>query len=244
MKPGAYPQFALIRRMRTPQSGQEPSTLTRCRKRMRMPRRRALVLRATVFLVVSSIVVLTASPVLAKGPSQAELEGPGLTSPLLLRPTSQRTIGQALATMVQESGFFDGLYGTGPDSRTTRPPNSKLGPRFTVTYTLGGPAGDSTIVQNLYPYAAPGPVTHIPPDQPFWIDHKTAGGWHVAGAELKHMLIEVGLPRTSLTIKEETNENNGGAHEPTVIYAAVASLFILSAVVKGRRLRRAFRLAS
>lgn len=139
---------------------------------MRARRRRALALRATILLAGFSMAVLTVSPVLAKGPSQAVLEGPGLTSPIPLRPPDQRTIGPALATMVQESGFFGGLNGTGSGYRITRPRNSQLGPRFTVRYTLGGPGEEGIIVQYLYPYATFGPVTHMPSDQPFWIDQK------------------------------------------------------------------------
>ena len=137
---------------------------------------RSPVLPATILLVACSMVVLTASPVFAKGPSQAVLEGPGLTSPVSLRSPGQRTIGPALATMFQESGLFDGLYGTGSGSKVTRPPCSQLGPRFTVTYTLGGPGRDSTIVQYIYPYATPGPVTHIHPDQPL-LDRSKDGWW-------------------------------------------------------------------
>lgn len=133
-------------------------------------------LRVATFLVVCAMVVLTASPVLGKGPSQAVVEGPGLTSPVSLRPPNQRTIGPALATMAQESGFFGGLYGTGPGYRASRPRNTQLGPRFTVRYTLGGLRGESTLVQSLYPYAPSGPVTHMPSDQPFWMDQRPQEG--------------------------------------------------------------------
>jgi hypothetical protein len=88
-------------------------------------------------------------------------------------------------------------------------------------------------------HASLGTVTHIPPDQPFWIDQETAGGWHVAGAELKDMLIEIGLPQTPPNAEERPMGQKGATNAPSVTYIAIAILFIFSALVTGWRLRRA-----
>lgn len=187
---------------------------------------------SVIAALVAGAIVVTASSAFAKGPSQAVIEGPGLSSPVALRPPGQPTIGPALATMVQKSDLFDGLFRTRPDSTFTRPPEWQLGPRYTVTYTLPGPGGASIIVQYIYPYAFPAPVTHMPPDQPFWRNERTAGGWHLAGPALKDMLIEVGLPKYppgSPPERVDASQAETGASFP--IYIAVAMLAIALGIV-------------
>jgi hypothetical protein len=94
------------------------------------PGRRGIV----VALLVAAVVVVTASSGLAKGPSQAVIKGPGLSSPITLLPPGQPTIGSALATMVEESGFLDFAA---PDSLPDRRLPGTLGPRYTpVDYLL------------------------------------------------------------------------------------------------------------
>jgi hypothetical protein len=205
---------------------------------MRTSRGRALVVRASILLIAGSIVVLAASPVLATGPSQAVIKGPGLQSPVSLRAPGEPTIGPALATMVQESGFFAALHGADAAWRH-QSPEGKLGPRYVVTYTLGGSDDSRSIVQYVYPYASAGPVTYMPPGQRTWANDKTTGGWHRADASLKEMLIGVGLPQTPPITRKETSGNKSATDAPTVTYFAVAILIILCAVVTRWLLRRA-----
>jgi hypothetical protein len=143
---------------------------------MQTARGRALVIRTTIVLIVGSFVVLTASPVLAKGPSQAVIEGPGLPSPISLRPPGEPTIGAALATMTQESGFFAALHGADAPWHHQKP-DGELGPRYVVTYSLGAGDNSRSIVQYLYPHASAGPITYMPPGQRTSTHDKTTGGW-------------------------------------------------------------------
>jgi hypothetical protein len=154
---------------------------------------------AIAFFVVLVADLTAMSPANAKaGPSQIVIEGPALSSPVALRDRVEPP-SPALAIIVEETGFYSGLA-NGLSSRN--PPSvfrhrrrGNLGPRYTVTYTLPGP-GTSTVRQYVFPYAAPGPVVHMPPGQQFWSTNATVGGWHVAGARLKTVLIDVGLPET------------------------------------------------
>jgi hypothetical protein len=73
-------------------------------------------------------------------------------------------------------------------------PKGKLGPRYTVTWSVPGPNDTSRIRQALYPYAKPRPVTYMRPNQLFWDGRRTYGGWFLAEPALKRTLVAVGLP--------------------------------------------------
>lgn len=150
----------------------------------------------------AAVMIGSAPAALAKGPSQAIIEGPGMSA-TSLRPAGQRTIGEALATLIQESGFFSTLDGADAPWRHQRPVG-ELGARYVVTYSLGGGDDSASIVQYVYPYAFGGPVTYMPPDQRYWGRETTTGGWHRADAALKGVLAEVGVPRRPSTDALET----------------------------------------
>src|SRR5207302_3297681 len=118
-----------------------------------------------------TLVVLLAALVLpavaaAKGPSKAEVSGPGLGKPLVV--TGAEATGTPLMTLAESAGFFPAVYGQSPDPMVTRP-KGDLGPRYSVVYRVPGPNRTvSTIRQDLYPYAKPFPVSYMNPGQPFW----------------------------------------------------------------------------
>jgi hypothetical protein len=63
---------------------------------------------------------------------------------------------------------------------------------------MPGPNGETDrIVQYVYPYATPTPVTYMEPGQPFFGTERTVGGWLVATAALTESLVEAGLPETA-----------------------------------------------
>jgi hypothetical protein len=63
-----------------------------------------------------------------------------------------------------------------------------------VTYTVPGPYGDSTLRQDLYPYAVKGPASYMTPGQKFWDTQSTPGGWYRGTPDLKRVLVKAGLP--------------------------------------------------
>jgi hypothetical protein len=71
-----------------------------------------------------------------------------------------------------------------------RPPRGDLGPRYTLTYRLEAPGSDDEIVQELYPYADPRPVTYLAPGQVV----NAGGSWFVAHEDLREALVADGLP--------------------------------------------------
>ena len=102
-----------------------------------------------------------------------------------------------LGILASEGGFFAQMYGaTGPGTLKARPKVS-LGPRYEVTYRVPGPDGTSTVQQDLYPYAARGPVSYMSGGQTFWDTQTTRGGWYRGTSSLKQMLVQAGLPATA-----------------------------------------------
>ena len=101
----------------------------------------------------------------------------------------------ALGVLVEDGGFFAQTFGQSPSPLLRQEPGS-LGPRYLVTYTMPGPTL-ATLEQDLYPYAAGGPVTYMRPGQPFWGDQQTVGGWYRGALQLKEMLVRAGLPKAA-----------------------------------------------
>jgi hypothetical protein len=159
---------------------------------------RALVATILVGLAISSTA-------LAKGPSEATLDGPGLESPIefggFWRANGKDR--QPLQPFLEAFGFFPAAFGTAPQpyytTRLPRRPERKLGPRYTVTYVMSetSEGEGQLVVQDLYPYAKPNAVTYMEPGQQFWGRARTQGGWFVArSAAWPQILADAGLPKT------------------------------------------------
>ena len=181
-------------------------------------------------LVLATFAALAASvataPAAAKGPSEASVNGPGLGHSLPVNGDGESGTGTPLGSLAQFSGFFPQVFQQFPDSTTkTRPPGN-LGLRYTVVYRVPGPYGTSTIVQDVYPYAKPLPVTHMRVGQPFWNGSQTHGGWFVSSAALKMTLVKAGL---------SASPPSSGASFPwrwTGIGSAVAAVVLLGLALR------------
>jgi hypothetical protein len=149
----------------------------------------------TLALAAAAVV---ASAALAKGPSAAQVEGPGLKAPILFKGFGEPGDPSAFGQLVEQGGFFPSVFGQSPNPMHTSRPSGDLGPRYTVTYTLPGPNGaTSTIVQDVYPYATPAPVTYMRPGQPYWDGGRTYGGWFRGDPALHSALVAAGLPASA-----------------------------------------------
>jgi hypothetical protein len=133
----------------------------------------------------------------AKGPSEASIEGPGLSGPLAL---SGYEGSGTLGAFLQSGGFFPSVFRHSPDPMRETRPQAVLGPKYVVTYLMTGPSREEDVVsQDVYPYAKPGPVTYTAPGQRFWGTDATRGGWFVGLPGLKDTLVQAGLPATAPT---------------------------------------------
>lgn len=149
-------------------------------------------------LVTGALLVLPGTA-LAKGPSEALINGPGLAAPLRVDGASDLGGGDLgrpgqFGDLMQHAGFSEGVWGPQAGAPAAEEPAGELGPRYTVTWTLPGPSGaEDTVRQDLYPFAEVGAVTYVPPDQLFFDGQRTPGGWFAGGAELSTLLLDLGL---------------------------------------------------
>ena len=196
--------------------------------------KKALVL-ATVAL---ATLVLTATAV-AKGPSEAAVEGAGLETPLSFRGMGEPGSSSRLARLAEAAGFFPAVFRQTPDPMLAKRPTGDLGPRSTITYRLPGPGGSVSIHQDVYPYAAGGPVTYTRPGQSFFGWGKTRGGWFVGSSDLKTVLVEAGLPATAPSPEGDGRSPLDPSPLTVVLAATALALAAASAVVVRRRARPA-----
>jgi hypothetical protein len=149
--------------------------------------------------VLALALLLAAAPAaLAKGASAATIRGPGLERPIGLRGLGEPGTDTRLANLSDQTGLFAVMFGDGNGGQLSdQPPGGDLGPRYTITYTVPGDDTTFPVVQDLYPYAAGGPVTHARPGQRLWAGQQVVGGWFHGPATLLPMLVSLGLPSRS-----------------------------------------------
>lgn len=146
-----------------------------------------------------AVMLLLPGSAAAKGPSLASITGPGLDHAIVINGYGEGGNSSPLGVLVDQGGFFHEVYGQTNMKASSRRPSGYLGPRYDVTYTLpGGPGEDSTLRQDLYPYASHGPVTYMSPQQKFWGTQLTPGGWFRGSPELRRVLVHAGLPARSV----------------------------------------------
>jgi hypothetical protein len=150
-----------------------------------------------VLIIAAAALVLPATAA-AKGPSGADINGPGTGGGISIGGGGggDPSAGTPLGNLTLNAGFFPGMFGQTPDPMLDGRPRGALGPKYTITWTVPGPNGDSTVKQDLYPYAKAGAVTYMKPGQPFWDRERTHGGWFAGGIPLKQTLVAAGLSRT------------------------------------------------
>jgi MYXO-CTERM domain-containing protein len=149
-------------------------------------------------LVLAALALALPGSALAKGASEATIQGPGLGKGLTLRGDGESN-GTKLGNIAMQAGFFPAAFGQTPDPMIHGHVKAVLGPRYTITWVMPGPNNDvSRLRQDFYPYAKPYAVTYMKPGQTFFDGMKTHGGWYVSPT-LRQTLVAVGLPRTAST---------------------------------------------
>lgn len=105
-------------------------------------------------------------------------------------------------------------------------PAGDLGPRFTATYAMG-PGGQVVATQDLYPYAAGGPVSYTATAGAIG-GHRFAAGWRQTDRSTLEYLVGFGLPAADPA-------SNAGAEVSGAAGAATdfASAFTPSAIAVG-----------
>ena len=195
--------------------------------------------RALVLLATMLVLCIAAPAALAKGASEATITGPGLGDPITLAGEGQ-VGGEQLMQIAQDAGFFPAVFAQSPDPMLDARPAGTLGPKYSVEWVMPGPNNElDTLVQELYPYASPSPVTYMEPGQPFWTTEVTRGGWFVATGALKDELMAAGLPATAPTNDATPTDSPWHVVGPALVLAAIALLGGLAVVLTRRRPRTA-----
>ena len=160
--------------------------------------RRLIVLTALAAGLSIAAAITSATPALAKGPSQARITGPGLAHAIVVSGNGEPGQPGMLDTLSQQTWLFAVMFGPNvpvpPQLRT--PPAASLGPRYTVIYTVPGlfllPGKQfGQIRQDLYPRATGGPLVYTPPRQPG--GPVPFSGWFRAGRRLPSILAKLGV---------------------------------------------------
>jgi hypothetical protein len=191
---------------------------------------------ALVPLAIALIAALVPATALAKGASEAEITGPGLDEPISLAGEGQPG-GEQLMQIAEALGFFPAVFSQSPDPMLDERPAGALGPKYRITYVMPGPNNElDELVQDVYPYAEPNPVSYTKPGQKFWTTERTRGGWYVAATQFaKDQLVTVGLP------KSPPGASDGDGFPTTtvvglgIVLAAALGLVVLAAIRIRRR---------
>ena len=180
---------------------------------------------------VALVALATAPAALAKGPTHAELTGPGLADPIVYNGYGEGGVGSnGLSSFVEGVGWFPAMFGQQPNPMLRGRPAGSLGPAYTIRYRV--PTGDSpaTIVQTLYPYAAGGAVVYTEPGQRLF-GTATPGGWFRAWPSVKRLLVDRGLPASAPADPSRDGRN-------WLVWVIGGVLAALAAAALGSRLRR------
>jgi hypothetical protein len=157
-------------------------------------------MKPRVLAVAALAALLLAIPTAAqaKGATAATISGGGPGGlpggPITLKGNGEPGSGTDLGTLAEGAGVFQVMFEDGGGGLSAAP-TDRLGPRYTITWIFPDPDGgkDRTVIQRVYPYAAGGPVTFMPPGQPVF-DTTTAGGWYQGLDTFRTHLIALGIP--------------------------------------------------
>lgn len=199
--------------------------------------------------VMTTTVLLLASATMASaklGFDQVTLSGPGLDVAVQLRPDPDHFLDVML--VAEHSGFYKQLACQRCASRMTVPWPEDLGPRYVLTYSMPSSFGPNEevrtrdlIVQYVYPYAEPSPITFMPSHQDSPGGVSSVGGWFVADQALTRELEVFGAQAPS---NDEVSAAQGDQEAGTQLFtvsrllvAGVVLIIVTSLAVHQRRRR-------
>src|SRR5215475_5889993 len=181
------------------------------------------------------VVVMTARPALAKGADRATITGPGLRAPIVVGGDGEPGSHAGLGQLSDGSGLFVAMFG--PDASTGQvleraAPAGSLGPRYELTYRVPGNTPPDMLRQDLYPFAAGGPVTYTPAGQRVF-GNTTSGGWYHAPPTFSALLTTLGVtPVASVPSPPTTHPASvRNVAEPSGTPAGTPWLAITAAVI-------------
>lgn len=187
--------------------------------------------RALLVLTIAALALPAAA--LAKGPSEAVVNGPGDGGGINFGGGSGPPDSGPLGAFAEQAGLYPAVFSQQPDPMLKARPKGDLGPRYTITWTVPGPNNETwKLRQHVYPYATPAPVTYMAAGQPVYSE-KTVGGWYQATTALKETLVDAGLPTSAAA----ATGSSGTSEFPTTLLS-VLTAFLLVAMTTAFLIRR------
>ncbi|HEX6676773.1 MAG TPA: hypothetical protein VF486_17315 [Actinomycetes bacterium] len=156
--------------------------------------------RILVLAVLAAALLTVQTTAWAKGASKGTVSGGGLASPISVTGEGEPGSGDLLARLAEQTGAYVAMYGEDAGSGTlvAAKPTGSLGPHFLVTYSVPSPAGgEDAVRQDLYPFAAHGPVSFTAGGQRFMDGMQTGEGWFQAPVALRETLAAIGVRKAS-----------------------------------------------
>ena len=191
-----------------------------------------------LFLVVLVAAFALPATAFGKGPSAASIDGPGGGGEGITFTGYGESAGSSLGDLTLLSGFFPAAFGQEPRPMLPSRPEGDLGPRYTITYTVPTGAGVADrIRQELYPYAAAGPVTYMVPGQRLF-DRETPGGWFQADRHLKELLVSAGLPPKAPDARAPSPDRSLPLDLAALVVLGLALALVTVLVLRRRALAR------
>ncbi|HEV8372862.1 MAG TPA: hypothetical protein VGR68_06645 [Actinomycetota bacterium] len=183
----------------------------------------------TTLALAAALLLAIPTAASAKGASAATIDGGGSGGlpggPITLRGDGEPGSGTDLANLAELAGLFAVVFEGGQGGVLQSAPTDRLGPRYTITWTFpGGDGKDRKVRQDVYPYAATGPVTSMAAGQPVLdATTRTMGGWFQANDSLRLNLVSLGLPdRKPLAAASDAGEPAAPAPAPAPATAPAA----------------------
>lgn len=142
----------------------------------------------TLLTVVLAVLLAAAGPASAKGPTSVTVVGPGipkLTVDHWTEPDEDEDVD--VGTLSEVSGIF-GIFGDGSLGDAPSITKAELGPRYVLTWYE---VDQVMAVSHVYPFAAGGAWTEIPPGQRLWGETLRSGWWH-GGDALRDAMVALG----------------------------------------------------
>ena len=162
-------------------------------------------MKRLLFLLAITALALPAAA-LAKGPSEASIEGPGLSKAITISGPEEE--GSPMMDFADQAGFFPAAFGQEPNPLLPGRPKGALGPKYRIEYKVPGGDNDTfEISQDVYPYATPYAVTYMAAGQSIF-DSTTHGGWYESPS-LKDTLVAAGLPKTAAAASTRSSSSAG-----------------------------------
>jgi hypothetical protein len=191
------------------------------------------------FLILAIAALALPASAFGKGPSAASIDGPGGGG--ITFTGYGESGGSPLGDLTQQAGFFPAVFGQEPNPMLAGRPKGELGPKYTITYTVPNPNnGIDKIKQDLYPYAAGGPVTYTKPGQRIVDMTTTRGGWFQGDSRLKETLVAAGLPARPIA---DSGDRTSFATNLFSLVAVMLFVAAATAIFLRRKLKPAARMA-